>query len=323
MNSFFANRFHTTHHVIAEDSAPYLVAEIGLNHNGNIEIAKKTIEAAREGGADAVKFQLYTTDFFIYEEDKIKPLKELFSKYELSLSQARELKNYADSIDIDFFATPLTLDWVKNLAEMEVPFIKVASGDLNNYQLLYEIVEKTSLPIIISNGAASLQDFEKTLAFFQYKGMKDVIFLYCVSQYPTPLSSLRLDTIDKIKKMTGSGLIGFSDHTESQLAAFSAVIKGARVIEKHFTLDKNLEGPDHSMSANKDQLIEIRKKIDLACSMKGIKEQPHDEEIQNEYFGKRSIHRINNKLLAMRPRKEGMPKDSDFDHLMWERFNQD
>lgn len=323
MEPFFQTSYQTPRYTLSHESLPYLVAEIGLNHNGDLELGKEIIAAAAQSGANAVKFQFYTTHFFIYEEEKIKPLKNIFAQYELSWKQAEILKSYADSFNIDFFATPLTLDWIKPLTDLEVPFIKVASGDLNNYQLLYEIITRSNTPVIISNGAASLKDFEKTVSLFQYKNYKNVIFLYCVSMYPTPMSALRLDTINEMSRITNGALIGFSDHTESQLAPFAAVIKGARIIEKHFTINKSLEGPDHAMSASPEQLAEIRKKIDLANSMVGTKYEPHKDEVANEYFGKRSLYRINNKFIAMRPRKPGMPKDSDFDHLMWERFNQD
>ncbi len=319
--NFFNRSFQTRNHRISDDSPVYLVAEIGLNHNGDLSLAKKTMEAAKESGSNAVKFQFYSTDFFIHSAEKIAPLKEIFQKNEVSVKGAKELKLHADSLGIDFFATPLSLDWVSHLDDLDVPFIKVASGDLNNYQMLYAITSRKR-PVIISNGAASLEDFSRTVSFLEYRKFRDAMFLYCVSLYPADLDLLRMDTIDQMQQLSGA-LIGFSDHTRSTLAPFAAVIKGARIIEKHFTLDKSLPGPDHSISANPEEFKEIRKKIDLATAMKGVKEAPHDAEVKNDYYGKRSIYRVGSKFYALRPREKNMPMDSDFDQIMWERFNQD
>jgi sialic acid synthase SpsE len=289
-----------------------LIAEIGLNHNKDIELAQKMIREAASCGANAVKFQSYTTDLFINNQaPEAMALYNLFKKYELNYVDHEILQDEAKKVGIDFISTPLTIDWVENLTRLKTPFIKIASGDINNYLLLKEVVKK-KVPVIVSTGNSSIGDIDSAAAFFKIFQKKDVIFLHCISEYPADAHVLNLSTIPFLRERL-QVLTGFSDHSEGSDAAFASVMLGAVVIEKHFTLDKKLPGPDHSISATPQELSEVRKKIDLAHVMRGEpRNEPYHEEKGGDVLGKRSIYNINGKLIPMRPRKQGLPKDSDY-----------
>ncbi len=301
--------------MVSANSKPYLVAEIGLNHNKDMKLAADLIAAAAEAGADAVKFQSYTTELFVNSAvEKAKILVDIFSEYELTVDEHQQLKALADKNKIDFFSTPLTLDWPARLAELKVDFFKVASGDLNNYALLLELL-KYEVPLIVSTGASAAEDIKASINFIQERGRTDCIYLHCVSLYPTAPEKAKLATIGWLAEQTG-GLTGFSDHTDGVEAALAAAALGARVIEKHFTLDHDLPGPDHKISATPEQLQEIRRLADLGFAMRGeARKEPWPEEAAGDFFGKRSLYEIDGQLVPMRPRQPHLPKDSDFLNL--------
>ncbi|MDH4262290.1 MAG: N-acetylneuraminate synthase family protein [Spirochaetia bacterium] len=314
MDDYFLNKIHSQYssNIISQKNRPYLIAEIGLNHNRDIELAQKMIHEAASCGANAVKFQSYTTDLFINNQvPDARVLYSIFKKYELNYVDHEILQNEAKKVGLDFISTPLTVDWVEHLAMLKAPFIKIASGDINNYLLLKEVVKK-KVPLIISTGNSKLSEIASAASFFRVFNKKDVIFLHCISEYPASTHILNLSTIpflhDQLK-----ALIGFSDHSDGSDAAFASVLLGAVVVEKHFTLDKSLPGPDHAISSTPAELREIRKKIDLALIMRGEpRTEPYQEEKSGDVLGKRSIYNINGKLIPMRPRKHGLPKDSDY-----------
>ncbi len=297
--------------IISTHSRPFLVAEIGLNHNKDIQLAKKMIYSAKRSGADAVKFQSYATDKFIQRNaPNAKGLFNIFHQYELNYDQHLELKEFCNQEDILFFSTPLTLDWVENLEKINIPLYKIASGDLNNYWLLDKIAN-CKKPIIISTGGAKFSDIRKSMNFLQKKNMQEIIILHCISIYPTPLSKINLNRMKKIEKEF-KVLTGFSDHTENVQASVFASLLGASVIEKHFTLDKNLPGPDHKFSITPKEFSILREQSDIAFQIRLCQEEDSwPEEFANEYFGKRSLYKENGKWLPMRPRQKGLIKDSD------------
>jgi len=318
MSNFFLNKIHSqfSSHIISSKNRPYLIAEIGLNHNKDVDLAQQMIREAASCGANAVKFQSYTTDLFINSQVReAQQLYDIFKKYELNFTEHEMLREEAKKFGIDFISTPLTLDWVTHLVQLKTPFIKIASGDINNFLLLKE-VSKKNIPVIISTGNSSLDEIDKAAAFFTLCGKKDVIFLHCISQYPANVQVLNLSTIPFLFERIGA-LCGFSDHTEGSDAAFAATLLGAVVIEKHFTLDRNLEGPDHCISATPAELSEIRQKIDIAHVMRGEpRSEPYGEESGGDILGKRSLYKIDGKIVPMRPRKQGLPKDSDIFELL-------
>lgn len=254
----------------------FIVAEIGINHNGDMNLAKKMILAAKESGADAVKFQNYKTEDFILEKtvdytyfSKGKEVTEkqfnMFKRYELSFNQLKELKNYCDDIDITFFSTPTGKQGVDELIQLGVSVIKNGSDFLQNLPFIEELA-KTGIPIVISTGMATLAQIDEAVRAFESAGGKDLTILQCVSLYPTPLEEVNLLKIPALKKAFGYP-VGFSDHTEGSVAAIGAVTLGATFIEKHFTLSHDLEGPDHRFSSTPEEFksyVDSIRKIEIA-----------------------------------------------------------
>ena len=295
--------------IISKENKPFLVAEVGLNHNKDVDFAKKLVIEAKNSGADAVKFQSYTTEKFIYKKaPKIKNLFQIFQKYELSFEEHRQIFDFAKKNQVHFFSTPLSLDWVDRLRELNVCAYKVASGDLNCYSLLEKIIEKANAkpkkPIIVSTGASKFSDIEKTVSFFKKKQYSNIALLHCVSMYPTPIEKTNLYRMKKIEEYFHF-LTGFSDHSKGYQASAYAVLMGACIIEKHFTIDKNLEGPDHGMSLGPQEFSELRKQIDIAFEIRNsFREDSWPDETLNDYYGKRSLYWVNGQEIAMRPMRE-------------------
>jgi len=236
---------------------PFIIAEIGSNHNGDINLAKKMIDAAAGCGCHSVKFQSWTKSSLfserIYHDNK--ELESQIELYSLSLQQLTELKHHCDKKKI-IFSTSVFSKREANffVDELKVKFIKVASMDLNNYPLL-EHVAKKGKPIILSTGLGSLAEISKAYDFItQYN--KNLILLHCVALYPPKDKQVNLNNIDMLRNNFDCP-IGFSDHTIGTSIPLAAVVKGASVIEKHFTLDKNMSGWDHAVSANVAEMKEI------------------------------------------------------------------
>ena len=246
----------------------YVIAEIGANHNGDITLAKKTIYEAKKCGADCVKFQSWQPDSIAskkefddninYTDSKKKhfgSLREMVDKYYLSFDDHRILKDYCDKINIDFSSSPFTFEEVDLLKSLDVPFLKVASMDIVHYDLL-KYMAKTNLPIILSTGMASLSEIDVAIKTLEVAGSKEIIVLHCVSIYPPKNSDIRLKNIEMLSN-TFNLPVGYSDHSIGSAIPLASVALGSVVIEKHFTLDKDLPGWDHAISANPEELAAI------------------------------------------------------------------
>lgn len=244
---------------------PYIIAEIGANHNGDIELAKKLITEAKKCGADAVKFQSWTPSSLICKEeynnnqvytDSLKKhfgsLKEMVEKYYLREEQHFELKKYCDNLKIDFCSTPFSKEEVDLLMKLDVPFIKVASMDINNLELL-KYMAKQQKPIILSTGMSTLSEIEKAIEIIENEGNNQIILLHCISIYPPKYEDINLNNILMLEKTFGYP-VGFSDHTIGTSIPLASVALGSCIIEKHFTLDKNMPGWDHEISADPQEL---------------------------------------------------------------------
>lgn len=249
---------------------PYVIAEIGANHNGNIELAKKLIDKAVECGADAVKFQSWTPTSLICKEEYDKnqtyndspkkhfgSLKAMVEKYYLREEQHFELKEYCDKIGVDFCSTPFSKEEVDLLMKLNVPFIKVASMDINNLELL-RYMAKQNKPIILSTGMSTLGEIEKAVEVIEEEGNNQIILLHCISIYPPAYEDINLNNILMLEK-TFNYPVGFSDHTIGTSIPLAAVALGSCIIEKHFTLDKDMPGWDHEISADPEELEVICK----------------------------------------------------------------
>lgn len=249
---------------------PYIIAELGANHNGNLDIAKKMIYQAKKAGCDCVKFQSWTKDsifsekvykdnYFLGDDYRHRDdytLEEIVKEFSLSEKQLYEAKMYCDEIGIDFASTPFSKKEVDFLVDiLNVKFIKVASMDLNNYPFLEYIASKKR-PIVLSTGLSTLDEIVKAVKTIEDKDNYQIILLHCVSLYPPKDKLVNLNNIDMLRD-NFSYPVGFSDHTIGSSIPIASVAKGACMIEKHFTLDKNMFGWDHKISADFKELKDI------------------------------------------------------------------
>lgn len=244
----------------------FIIAEAGVNHNGDINLAKKLVDAAKEANVDAIKFQTFKTEKIVgkfaemaeYQKENLKIQEsqyEMIKKLELSFDKFRELKRYCDEKNIMFLSTPDDEDSLDFLVELKIPMIKIGSTEVTNLQYLRRISKK-NLPIILSTGISTLGEVETALNVIYEEGNKDVTILHATTDYPTEYEDVNLKAM--ITMRTAFNVpVGYSDHTLGYEAAIAAVSMGAAVIEKHFTLDKNMEGPDHKASLSPEELKEF------------------------------------------------------------------
>lgn len=260
-------------------SKPYIIAEIGANHNGDMALARHMIDSAVEAGADAVKFQSWSPKSLIAKEEydrNIKyndspkrhfgSLKEMVEKYYLREEQHFELKEYCDTKKIDFCSTPFSDYEVDLLEKCKVPFFKVASMDINNFQLLNSISDRGK-PVILSTGMATLAEVDQAVDLLIKKGCKEIALLHCISIYPPAYEDINLRNITMMQQAFGLP-IGFSDHTIGYSIPLASVALGACIIEKHFTTNKELPGWDHTISADPQEMkIICTESANIAKSM--------------------------------------------------------
>ncbi len=278
-----------------------IIAEIGVNHNGCMKTAKKLIEVAVQSGADIVKFQTFksdelTTDIAPLAEYQLKNSpefnnqKKLLSKLELSEKNHILLKNYAEELGIEFLSTGFTIQSIDLLARIGIRRWKVPSGEINNIPLLKKIALQNQ-PTILSTGMCTLGEIELALKTLYESNLKkeNITVLHCNSAYPTPMEDVNLKAIRTIKECFDIN-VGYSDHTCGIEASIAAVAIGAQIIEKHITLDKNMQGPDHKASIEPEELhnlVSAIRNIEKALG-NGIK-KPSNSEIKNIKVVRKSI----------------------------------
>ena len=256
---------------ISNFSKPYIIAELGANHNGDMALAKKMILAAKEAGADCVKFQSwskgsifsrvkYEDNYFItddYRERTDYTLEEIVEEYSISEAELLAMRDFSRKIGIDCSSTPFSKKEADFLVDkLKSPFIKVASMDLNNFPFLTYLAEK-QLPIIISTGLSELHEIDKAIKTIEATGNHQICILHCVATYPPLDEDVNLNIIKTLMQTYPAYPIGFSDHTIGIEIPLASVALGACLIEKHFTLDKNMEGWDHKVSATKTEMTAI------------------------------------------------------------------
>ena len=239
-----------------------IIAEAGVNHNGDVAIAKKLCMAAKKAGADIVKFQTWITEKIITQNVKQADYQsentgsnqsqfDMLKKLELSYDDFREIKKYCDEIGIIFASTADEQDSLDFLVDLGIPFIKIGSGDIGNIPYLRYMGTK-KMPVILSTGMSTLGDVEISIQALREGGAETINLLHCTTNYPCPYKDVNLKAMDTLK--TAFGLdVGYSDHTEGIEVAIAAVARGATIIEKHFTLDKNMDGPDHKASMEPEE----------------------------------------------------------------------
>lgn len=234
-----------------------IIAEAGVNHNGSIEMAYHLCDAAKEAGADVIKFQTYVTENIITTSVKKARYQskntgadesqyDMLKKLELSYNQFKKIKEYCDYIGITFASTGDNPEDIDFLASIGIPFVKIGSGDIDNVPLLNAAGGK-KLPIILSTGMGTLDDVKFAIRILKDAGANDITLLHCTTGYPCRFEDVNLNAMNTMKRVFGFP-VGYSDHTVGSEVAISAVAQGAMVIEKHFTLDSTLEGPDHKAS---------------------------------------------------------------------------
>ncbi len=287
--------------LISRNSLPYIIAEIGVNHECSLKKAKKLIFNAKKGGADAAKFQTYKADlitskyaksYWDVKEEKTKNQFELFKKYDhFNDKHYKELFKYCKKIKIEFLSTPFD-DAAVDMLNPMVRFFKISSSDITNFPLLKKIASKRK-PVILSTGASSLNEIKKSVKFIEKNGCKKIIIMHCILNYPTSDKNANLNMITSLIKHFPKNLIGYSDHTlpnKNMSNITTSFILGARIIEKHFTLNKKLKGNDHYHSMDINDLKKLKSSIkDIHISI-GKKEKNFlNSEINSRKFARRSV----------------------------------
>lgn len=247
-----------------------IIAEAGVNHNGSKELAKKMILEAKHAGVDYVKFQTFVPENLVSknaakadyqkettgaDESQLQMLKSLA----LTNEDFVELKDYCNEVGIGFISTPFDLDSLEFLESLDMDFWKVPSGEITNLPYL-EAIAHTGRKVIMSTGMCEVDEIHAAVEVLEKNGTNDIVLLHCNTQYPTPMEDVNLSAMKHIEEATGKA-IGYSDHTIGIEVPIAAVAMGATVIEKHFTLDKNMEGPDHRASLEPQELAEMVRSI--------------------------------------------------------------
>lgn len=277
----------------------FVIAEAGVNHNGDIKIAKQLIDVASTARADAVKFQTFNTENLVCKTakkaeyqldatDKSETQYDMLKKLELTEQMHEELMEYCNKKKIMFLSTPFDVESIKLLSGLGLQIFKVPSGEITNLPYLREIARQQKR-VILSTGMSDMVEVKAAVDVLKNNGAGDITLLHCNTQYPTPVSDVNLLAMVKMNEELGLP-VGYSDHTQGIEIPIAAAALGATVIEKHFTLDKNMEGPDHKASLEPDelrQMVEGIRKIELALG-NGIK-QVTESERENVVIARKSI----------------------------------
>ena len=304
----------------------YIIAEAGVNHNGDVHIAKQLCLAAKNAGADAVKFQTWITDNIItknvkqadYQTEntgKDESQYDMLKKLELTFDQFREIKEYCEEIGIEFASTADDEESLDFLVDLGIPFIKVGSGDVGNISYLRYIGSKKR-PGILRTGMSTLADVEVSLKALRDGGATDIKLLHCTTNYPCPFDSVNLKAMDTLHNAFGLE-VGYSDHTVGIEVPVSAVARGAIIIEKHFTLDCNMEGPDHLASTEPEEfkkMVDSIRNIEKALGT-GVKQPTEAEKdiskvVLKRIVAKQTIHEgetITEKSICVKRNEKGLP----------------
>lgn len=258
---------------------PYIIAEIGVNYEGSMPLAKRLVDEAKEGGADAVKFQTYKADtiaskdspaYWDRNEEATATQHELFQKHQgFWKDEMQELKNYCDSEDIEFLSTPFDVESATFLNEMMDVF-KISSSDITNKPFI-EYMCSFNKPIILSTGASSLSEIAEAVGWIEKSGNTQLALLHCVLNYPTPDKNANLGMMMDLKSKFPDKILGYSDHTlpKDMKVCEMATMLGAVIIEKHFTHDKTLKGNDHYHAMDKEDLKHFRKNLERTFDILG------------------------------------------------------
>ena len=281
-----------------------IIAEAGVNHNGDVELAKRLIDEAASANADYVKFQTFVTELTVSKTAKKAEYQiqntnnsketqyEMVKKLEFSFSVFEDLQAYCKTKGIGFLSTGFDIPSVQFLASLDLPYFKIPSGEITNKPYL-QVVAQQGKPIILSTGMSNISEIKEAIAIIVAEGLskKHITVLHCNTEYPTPMQDVNLLAMNNIRQELGVE-VGYSDHTLGIEIPVAAVVLGATIIEKHFTLDKTFEGPDHSASLDPEELramVKAIRNVEMALSGSGLKEATASE-IKNKEIVRKSLH---------------------------------
>lgn len=279
-----------------------VIAEAGVNHNGSLALAKEMVVAAKRAGADVVKFQTGTAELIVSDEaqkaeyqknntDASESQLAMLKKILLPMDDFRELKDYCDEVGIEFMSTAFDLPSLDLLVNLQQKGFKVPSGEITNLPYLQKIASYNRATIL-STGMANLDEIEQAIEAMQSAGLdkSKLVILHCNTAYPTPMEDVNLNAMQSLQKAFGVS-VGYSDHTLGIEVPIAAVALGAIVIEKHFTLDRTMEGPDHAASLEPEELEQMVRSIrNIESAMGDGFKSPSKSEIQNTVAARRSIY---------------------------------
>lgn len=280
-------------------SKVYIIAEAGVNHNGSYELAKRMVAEAKKAGADAVKFQTFVSGNLVslhapkaeYQRETTGEAESqlaMLKKLELPFDDFIKLNEYARELGIDFLSTPFDDDSIDFLNTLNMSVWKIPSGEITNKPYLLKI-SRTKQPIILSTGMSSLEEIKEALELFNNYSREDITLLQCNTEYPTPFEDVNLNAMATLRKSFGVK-IGYSDHTLGIEIAIAAVALGAEVIEKHFTLDRSMEGPDHRASLEPKELKQMVDSIrNVEKALGDSIKKPSPSELNNTAIVRKSI----------------------------------
>ncbi len=297
--------------LVGNNNPVFIIAEGGINHNGKLSLAKKIISKAKAAGADAVKFQTFKAEDLASPKSKFF---KIFKKLELDFEEFGELADYAKNQNIIFLSTPFSFDAVNLLMQLKVPAFKIASGDLTNIPLV-EYAASKKKPMIISTGMANETEIQQSINAIRKTGNKKIIIMHSVSAYPTPINEVNLSVIKQLREKFKQP-VGYSDNGSNLLVPVIAVASGADLIEKHFTINRKLSGPDQKLSANPSDFKKLVKNIRLVEKMIGVNiKKCQTSEFGNKFAARRSITalttierctKINKKMIGIQRPASGL-----------------
>jgi N-acetylneuraminate synthase/N,N'-diacetyllegionaminate synthase len=270
---------------IGEENPTYIIAEMGINHNGKVDIAMKMVEEGAKAGVDAIKLQIvYSDKSYTKDTDSY----AIFKKVELSVAEWGKVIILANDLGIDIFATFTHPEDISMVEQYDLPAIKISSSNINNFPLLKTAL-KIGKPLLLSTGLSYLSEIDEAVRFLERNSNNQIGLLQCTALYPTIPEDVNLNVIKTLKRVYPYP-VGFSDHTIGNSCAIASVVLGARIIEKHFTLDKSMEGPDHHFSATLEELRVLVKAVrDVEVSLGSYVKHPVPGEIPQREVMQRKL----------------------------------
>lgn len=294
----------------------YIIAEAGVNHNGSVEVAREMVDKAKEAGADCIKFQTFVTKNVVainaekaeYQKQQTNPNESQFDmlkRLELSYEEFIDINEYCKKKDIEFLSTAFDMESIDFLDSLKMRRWKIPSGEITNLPYLTKIA-KLRKPVILSTGMSTIEDIIAAVSVLKENGSGEITVLHCTTEYPAPYENVNLSAMKTIRSKLKLP-VGYSDHTQGIEISIAAVAMGASVIEKHFTLDRQMEGPDHKASLEPDELKAMVKAIrNVELAIGSGEKKPTELEKKNMLIARKSIHAKRNIVKGERFSEENL-----------------